>query len=173
MPLAEADQPATTFITPFNCFCYVKMLFGLKNAGATYQRCMQFRIKGQIGRKLEVYVDNIIVKSGQSSSLITDLEETFNSLRRFNIKLNLEKCTFGVPRDKILGYITTECGLKANPNKISAITEIGQVKNIKDVQWLMGCLMALSHFVSQLGERGLPLYKLLKKFDSFHWTDET
>jgi hypothetical protein len=98
MPLAEADQPATTFITPFNCFCYVKMLFGLKNVGATYQRCMQFRIKGQIGRKLEVYVDNIIVKSGQSSSLITDLEETFNSLRRFNIKLNLEKCTFGVPQ---------------------------------------------------------------------------
>jgi hypothetical protein len=102
IPLAEADQPATTFITPFGCFSYVKMSFGLMNAGATYQRCIQFYFKGQIGHNLEVYVDNIIMKSRQSSSLITNLEETFNSLRRFKIKLNLEKSTFGVPWGKLL-----------------------------------------------------------------------
>jgi hypothetical protein len=63
IPLAEVDQPATTFITPFGCFCYVKFSFGLKNAGATYQWCMQFSFKEKIGHDLEVYVDDIVIKS--------------------------------------------------------------------------------------------------------------
>jgi hypothetical protein len=134
IPLAEEDQPATTFITPFNGFCCMKMSFGLKNTGATYQRCMLFFFRGQIGCSLEVYIDHIIVKSQKCSSLIYDLEETFNNLRRFNNKLNLEKCTFRVHRGKLLGYIITECGIKVNLNKISAIDEMGQVRNIKDVQ---------------------------------------
>jgi hypothetical protein len=77
-----------------------------------------------------------------------------------------------VPRGKLLGYIITERGVEANPNKISVIIEIGSVRNVKDVQWLMGCLAALSLFVSRLGERELPFYKLLKSSDSFHWTNE-
>jgi hypothetical protein len=76
------------------------------------------------------------------------------------------------PRGKRLGYIITKHGIEANPNKISAIVELGQIKNVKDVQWLLGCLTTLNHFVSCLGERGLPLYKLIKKFDSFLWTDK-
>jgi hypothetical protein len=134
---------------------------------------MQFYFKGKIGHNLEIYVGDIIMKSQKGSSLIADLEETFNNLRQFNIKLNPEKCTFGVPRGKLLGYIITEHSIKANPDKISAITKIGQVRNIKHVQRLMGCLAALSRFMSQLGEHGLPLYKLLKKSNSFHWMDET
>jgi hypothetical protein len=97
IPLAEADQPTTTFITPFGCFSYVKMSFRLKNARATYQRCMQFCFKEQIGCNLKVYVDDIVIKSRKSGSLISDLEETFKNLKCFNIKLNPEKCTFGVP----------------------------------------------------------------------------
>jgi hypothetical protein len=93
---------------------------------------------------------------------IADLQETFNNLRRFNIKWNPEKCTFGVPLGKLLEYIMTDRGIKANPDKISAIAEMGQVRNVKGIQRLMGCLMALSCFVSRLGERGLPPYKLLK-----------
>jgi hypothetical protein len=73
------------------------MSFGLKNKGATYQRCMQFDFKGQMGRNLEVYVNDIIIKSQKSNNLIADLEETLNNLKRFNIKLNSEKCTFGIP----------------------------------------------------------------------------
>jgi hypothetical protein len=134
---------------------------------------MQFYFKGKIGHNLEIYVGDIIMKSQKGSSLIADLEETFNNLRQFNIKLNPEKCIFGVPRGKLLGYIITEHSIKANPDKISAITEIGQVRNVKHVQRLMGCLAALSRFMSQLGEHGLPLYKLLKKSNSFHWMDET
>jgi hypothetical protein len=81
IPFTEAYQPATTFIIPFGCFFYVKMSFGLKNVGATYQRCMQFCFKEQIGCNLDIYIDDIIAKSRKSSSLISDLEETFNNLK--------------------------------------------------------------------------------------------
>jgi hypothetical protein len=134
---------------------------------------MQTCFKWQIGRNLEVYVDDIIVRRRRGDSLINDLEETFTNLRRFNIRLNLEKCTFCVPRGKLLGHIITYCGIEANPDKILAIAEIGQVRNAKDVKRLMGCLAALSRFVSRLGECGHPIYRLLKKSDSFRWTDET
>jgi hypothetical protein len=83
---------------------------------------------------LEVYVDDIIIKSRRSGSLIADLEETFNNLRWFNIKLNPLKCTFEIPQGKLMGYIITECGINVNPDKISAITKIGQVRSIKDIQ---------------------------------------
>jgi hypothetical protein len=86
---------------------------------------MQFCFEGQTGYNLEVYVDDIVIKSRKCNNLITSLEETFNNLRRFNIKLNSEKCTFRVPRGKLLGYIITERGNEANPNKILAIAEIG------------------------------------------------
>jgi hypothetical protein len=105
-----------------------------------------------------VYVNDIVVKTRCGDSLILDLEETFT---------NLEKCTFRVPRGKLLGYIIMKHGIEANLDKISAIAEIGQVRNVKDIQRLMGCLAALSHFVSHLGERGLTLYKLPKKSVSF------
>jgi hypothetical protein len=109
------------------------------------------------------------VKSRKSSSLRNaDLEETFNNLRQFNIKLNPEKCTFGVPWGKLLGYIIIKRGIEANPDKILAIAKIGQVRNVKDVQRLMGCLVALNRFMSWLGESELPLYNLLKKSELFH-----
>jgi hypothetical protein len=96
-PLNKEDQPTTMFITPIICFCYVKMSFGLKNVGATYQWCMKSYFKEQIRRNLEVYIDDIVIKTRQGDSLMLDLEETFTNLRQFNIRLNLEKCTFGVP----------------------------------------------------------------------------
>jgi hypothetical protein len=123
---------------------------------------MQSCFDGQIGHNLEVYIDDIIVKTRQDSSLIANLEETFTNLRRFNIRLNPEKCTFGVPRGKLLGYIITKRGIEVNPDKILAIAEINQVKNVKDVQWLIGCLAALSHLLSRLGERGPPV-QVIKK----------
>jgi hypothetical protein len=96
------------------------------------------------------------------------LEETFNNLQQFNPK----KRSFGVPRGKLLGYIITKCNIEANPDKILAIAEMGPVKNIKDVQRLMGCLTTVSWFMSRLGEPRLLLYKMLKKSDSFCWTEE-
>jgi hypothetical protein len=107
----------------------------VKKCGATYQQCLQSYFKEQIGHNLEVYVDDIIVKTRRGDSLINDLEKTFTNLRCFNIRLNPEKCTFEVPRGKLLGYIITRCDIEANPDKISAIVEIGQVRNVNDVQW--------------------------------------
>ena len=92
---------------------------------------------------------------------------TFVNLRRFNIKLNPKKCIFGVPKRKLLGYIVSERGIEANPEKITAISNMGPIRNVNCVQRLTGCLAALSRFISWLGERGMPLYKLLKKTDAF------
>ena len=91
------DRLKTTFITPFGAFCYLTMTFGLRNAGATFQRCMQKCLLKQLGRNAHVYVDDIVVKTEKHGALLEDLKETFENLRRFQIKLNPEKCVFGVP----------------------------------------------------------------------------
>ena len=94
------------------------------------------------------------------------------NLRRFNIRLNPERCVFGVPKGKLLGYIVSERDIEANPEKIKTISNMGPIHNIKGVQRLTGCLATLSRFISRLGEQGMPLYKLLKKTDAFVWTEE-
>jgi hypothetical protein len=138
------------------------MYFGLKNAGATYQRAIQMCFADQLHRNLEAYVDDVVIKTRASSDLIADLEKTFSSLRRFWWKLNPTKCVFGVPSGKLLGFIVSNRGIEANPVKITAITDMEAPATIKDVQKLTGCMVALNRFISQLGERGLPFFKLLK-----------
>ncbi|MCQ8064005.1 reverse transcriptase family protein, partial [Salmonella enterica] len=96
--MKESDQLATSFITPFGPYCYVTMPFGLKNAGATFQRCMLKCFGDLIGRTVEAYVDDIVVKSRKSDQLIPDLELAFERLRDKHIKVNPEKCIFGVSR---------------------------------------------------------------------------
>ncbi|WVZ84448.1 hypothetical protein U9M48_031478 [Paspalum notatum var. saurae] len=126
--MKESDQLATSFITPFGSFCYVSMPFGLKNAGATYQRCMLLCFVDQVGRNVEVYVDDIVIKTKRSGDLIADLKETFANLRRFNIKLNPEKCVFGVPKGKLLGFMVSEWGIEANKEKVDAIQKMAPSK---------------------------------------------
>jgi hypothetical protein len=170
--MKESDQLATSFITPFGMYCYVTMSFGLRNAGATYQRCMNHVFGEHIGRTVEAYVDDIVVKTRKVSDLLSDLEVTFRCLKAKGVKLNPEKCVFGVPRGMLLGFIVSERGIEANPEKIAAITSMGPIKDLKGVQRVMGCLAALSRFISRLGERGLPLYRLLRKAECFAWTPE-
>jgi hypothetical protein len=117
-------------------------------------------------------VDDIIIKTRTSSDLIADLEETFSSLRRFRWKLNPTKCVFGVPSGKLLGFIISNRGIEANPVKITAISDMEAPATIKDVQKLTGCMAALNRFISRLGKRGLPFFKLLKCQDKFQWTEE-
>jgi hypothetical protein len=162
-----SDQLATSFITPFGMYCYVTMPFGLRNAGATYQWCMNHVFGEHIGRTVEAYVDDIVVKTRKASDLLSDLEVTFRCLKAKGVKLNPEKCVFGVPRGMLLGFIVSERGIEANPEKIAAITSMGPIKDLKGVQRVMGCLAALSRFISRLGERGLPLYHLLRKAECF------
>jgi hypothetical protein len=125
-----------------------------------------------IGRTVEAYVDDIVVKTKRASDLLSDLEMTFKCLRAKGVKLNPKKCVFGVPRGKLLGFIVSERGIEANPEKIAAITNMGPIKDLKGVHRVMGCPAALSHFISRLGEKGLPLYHLLRKAECFTWTPE-
>jgi hypothetical protein len=168
----EYDQLATSFITPFGMFCYVMMPFGLRNASATYQRCMQHIFGDRIGRTVEVYVDDIVVKTRKADGLVSDLCVAFDCLLANEVKLNPEKCVFGVKRGMLLGYIVSQRGIEPNPEKVIALDRMGPIRHLKGVQKVLGCLAALSRFISQLGEKGLPLYRLLKKHKSFSWTVE-
>jgi hypothetical protein len=143
------------------------MSFGLKNAGATYQCTIQMCFTDQLHRNVEAYVDDMVIKTRNPEDLITDLEETFNSLRSFRWKLNPTKCVFGVPLGKLLRFIVNNRGIEANPMKITAITDMEAPATIKDVQKLTGCMAALNRFISRLGERELPFFKLLKCQDKF------
>jgi hypothetical protein len=168
--IKEEDQEKIVFITPFGAYCYTSMSFGLKNAGATYQRAIQACFKKQLNKNVEAYVDDVVVKTRNSNTLITDLEETFTSLREYHWKLNPNKCVFSVPSRKLLGFIISHRGIEANPEKISAITNMKAPTCIKDVQKLIGCTTALKRFISKLGERGLRFFKLLKHQEKFVWT---
>ena len=143
--MKESDQLATSFITPFGSYCYVLMPFSLKNVGETYQRCMQACFSDQINPPIDpdrldppratvaVYIDDIVVKTPRADDLVATLSATFTNLKRFNIKLNPEKCTFGVPKGKLLGYMVSERGIEANRDKIAAITNIGPIRGVKSV----------------------------------------
>jgi hypothetical protein len=168
--IKEEDQEKTTFITLFSAYCYTTMSFGLKNADATYQRAIQACFKRQLNKNVEAYVDDVVVKTRNSSTLVDDLEETFASLRGYRWKLNPNKCVFGVPSGKLLGFIISQRGIEANPEKISAIISMQAPTSIKDVQKLTGCMAALNRFISKLGARGLPFFKVLKHREKFVWT---
>jgi hypothetical protein len=170
--MKESDQLATSFVTPYGTYCYVTMPFGLKNAGATYQRTMQKCLADQIGCNIHAYVDDIAVMSKKQDGLIADLQETFDNLRKYNMMLNPTKCVFRVPAGQLLGFIVSHRGIEVNPEKIKAILNISRPNDLKDVQRLTGCVAAVSRFISRLGEKALPLYKMMKKSDEFIWTDE-
>ena len=113
--LNPADRLKTAFITPFGAFCYLTMTFGLRNAGATFQRCMQKCLLKQLGRNTHVYMDDVVVKTKKRGTLLEDLKETFENLRQFQIKLNPEKCVFGVLAGQLLGFLVSERGIECNP----------------------------------------------------------
>src|SRR4051812_37993624 len=167
--LNPADRLKTAFITPFGAFCYLTMTFGLRNAGATFQRCMQKCLLKQLGRNAHVYVDDVVVKTEKRGTLLEDLKETFENLRRFQIKLNPEKCVFGVPAGHLLGFLVSERGIECNPVKIKAIERMEVPSRLLDVQKFTGCLASISRFIGRLGEKALPLYQLMKKTNFFEW----
>jgi hypothetical protein len=125
--IKESNQLAASFVTLFGTYCYVTMPFGLKNAGAMYQRCMLTVLGDLIERTVEAYVDDIIVKSKRADSLVADLDQALKCLRAKNIKLNPEKCVFGIPRGMLLSFIISERVIEANPEKISMITSMGLI----------------------------------------------
>ena len=127
------DEEKTTFVTPFGVYCYIKMPFGLKNAGSTYKKCVHIVLEGQIGCHVEAYIDDIVVKSEFRGDLITNLEESFNNLRKNRMMLNPNKCSFGISSGKLLRYLVSHLGIEANLKKVKAIDDMQSPRNQKNV----------------------------------------
>ncbi|XP_074556805.1 uncharacterized protein LOC141812691 [Curcuma longa] len=172
IPLDVNDQDKVSFITADGTFCYTVMPFGLKNAGATYQRLMDQVFHDQKGRNVEVYVDDILIKSTSRETLITDIEETCCTLRHYDLKLNPAKCLFGGRVGRFLGYVVTEKGIEANPDKVQTLSRMTPPRTLRETQCLVGRINALSRFISRAAERGLPFFKVLKKAQRFQWNAE-
>ena len=114
--LALEDQEKTAFISPDANYHYNMMPFGLKNTGATYQRMMIRMFRDKIGCIVEVYIDDMVVKSKQEARHVEDLQGVFEMLRQHKLCLNAKKCTFGMGASKFLGYLITNQGIEANPD---------------------------------------------------------
>jgi hypothetical protein len=134
---------------------------------------MQNCLGSQIGRNIQVYIDDVVITTRKEESLISDLAETFDNLNRYKLKLNLTKCSFGVSAGQLLGFLVSARGIEANLEKIQAILIMGKPTKLHDVQKLAGRVATLSRFVARLGEKALPFYALMKKSDDkFEWTEE-
>ena len=105
--MVEEDQEKTAFITSQGLYCYNVMPFGLKNVEATYQRLVNKMFSNQIGRNMEMYIDDMLVKSKEELTHLNDLRETFATLRQYQMKLNPSKCAFGVTSGKFLGFMVS------------------------------------------------------------------
>ena len=154
------DQEKTNFITEQGTYCDKVMPFRLKKAEATYQRLVNKMFSTQLRRTMEVYVDDMLVKSSKANDYVLQLHECFNILNRFGMKLNPTKCTFGVASGEFLRYLMTERGIKANPKQIAALIDTLPPRSIREVQLLTGKIAALNCLISRSTDRCLPFYKL-------------
>ncbi|GKA90033.1 reverse transcriptase domain-containing protein [Tanacetum coccineum] len=146
-----------------------------ENARASYQRLVDKAFLKQIGRNLEVYMDDLVIKSRTKQEIIKDIEETFKTLKKINIKLNPKKCTFAVEEGMFLGYMVNTKGIQVCLDKVETVLSLPSPKCLKDVQRLNGKLASLNRFLAKLAEKSLPFFKTLKKCtkkSDFQWTTE-
>ena len=134
IPLALNDQEKTAFVTPIGNYHYKVMSFGLKNAGSTYQRMMTRMFESLLGKNIEIYIEDMVVKSKMVSEHLGDLRIIFEVLRNYKLRLNASKCSFGVGSGKFLGYMVTHREIEINPNQIKAINNLRSPRNLKEVQ---------------------------------------
>ena len=148
------------------------MPFSLKNAGSTYQRMMTKMFEPQLGISIEVYVDDMVVKSKVVSKHVGDLTSIFEILRKHKLHLKASKCSFGVGSGKFLGYMVNHKGIEVNPDKIKAINSLQPPWNPKEVQKLIGMTVALNRFISKSADRCRTFFILLHKWKGFEWIEE-
>ena len=166
------DHEKTVFLTPIGNYHYKVVPFGLKNAGSTYQRMMTRMFEPQLGKNIEVYIDNMVIKSKVEFEHIDDLGNIFEILRKHKLHLNAAKCSFGVGFGKFLGYMVTHHGIEVNPDQIRAINDLQPPWNPKEVQKLIGMTVALNRFISRSADKCRPFFQLLHKWKEFEWTEE-
>ncbi|CAA0819584.1 Unknown protein, partial [Striga hermonthica] len=172
IPMHPDDAEHTSFYSARGLYCYVMMTFGLKNVGATYQRLVNKMFACLIGHTMEVYVDDMLVKSEQASDHIAHLSEVFDILREYSMVHNPKKCTFGVGSGKFLGYMVSQRGIEANPAKIQAILELAPPTSSKSAQALTGRLAALNRFILKSKDHCKPFFDAIRKKKPCEWTVE-
>ena len=148
------------------------MPFRLKNAGSTYQRMMTKMFEPQLGKNVEVYINDMVVKSKLVSEHIEDLTSIFEILREHKLWLNATKCSFGMGLGKFLGYMVTHKRIEVNPDQIKVINNLQPPRNPKEVQKLTGMMAALIRFISRSADRCKPFFLWLHKWKEFEWSDE-
>jgi len=151
--MATTDMNKIAFITDDANYFYKVMPFSLKNAGATYQQLMDKVFSHIMGKCVEVYVDDMVVKFPSHHQHAQDLSTIFSTLRQYNLRLNPEKYVFGVDHGKFLSFMLTQRGIEANLEKCNAIIEMRSPNNVKEVQRLIGRLTAISCFLPKLAEQ--------------------
>ena len=164
IPLALDDQEKTAFVTPTGNYHYKVMSFGLKNTRSTYQRMMTRMFEPQLGKSIEVYIDDMVVKSKVVSEHVGDLRKNFEILRKHKLRLNASKCSFGVGSGKFMGYMVTHRGIEVNLDQIKAISNLQLPRNSKEVQKLTGMTAALNQFISRSADRYIPFFLLMNKW---------
>ena len=172
IPLALDDQEKTAFVTLIGNYHYKVMPFGLKNAESTYQRIMTRMFQSQLGKNIEIYIDNMVVKSKVVLEHLGDLGIIFEILRKYKLHLNASKCAFGVGSGNFLSYMVTHKGIEVNPDQIKAINNLQSPRNPKEVQKLTGMAAALNRFISRSADRCRPFFLLINKWKGFEWTEE-
>ena len=148
IPMPPEDMEKTSFITEWGTYCYLVMPFGLKNAGATYQRAATTLFHDMMHRDVEVYVDDMIVKSRDRADHLAALQRFFERIRKFRLRLNPEKCTFGVTSGKLLDHIVNERSIEVDPKKIKAIHDMPAPRNEKDIRGFLSRLQYISRFIA-------------------------
>ena len=146
------------------------MPFSLKNAGATYQMLVNKMFADYLGDTMEVYIDDMLIKSLHADKHLDHLRQEFEILRKYNMKLNPTKCSFGVASGKFLGFMVTQCRIEANPDQIQLVMNIPSSTYIRDVQRLASCVAALSCFISLSSEKCHLFFSTLRKSKDFEWT---
>ena len=150
--LVHPDQLKTTFTTPWGTFMYVKIPFGLMNAGATFQRAMDIAFSEELGYFIIIYLDDVTVLSKTDEEHLEHLRKVFEKCKSFGISLNHKKTLFGLQEGKLLGHIISEEGIKIDPKRIEAILQISHPRNIKELQSFIGNINFLRRFIPNLVE---------------------
>ena len=146
--------------------------FGLKNAGTIYQRAMVTLFHDMIHHEIEIYVDDMIAKSRTTQDHLTDLRKLFQRLKKYQLRLNSNKCAFGVTSRKLLGFIVSDRGIEIDPAKVQAIRNMPVSRTKKEIRNFLGRINYIARFIAQLTATCKPLFKLFRKDVKIKWIED-
>lgn len=172
IPMFQLDEENTTFVTSHGLYCYRVLSFGLKSVGTTYQRLMKKIFKPLIGWTVEVYIDNIVVKSKTWSEHTQLLEKILRLMRTYNMKLNLTKYVFCVRTGKFLGFMVTQRGIEVNRHQTKVVLKTLASSRKNELQHFTSRLVALERFIARFTDKLRSFFLILKGASVTSWTNE-